>query len=151
MKGVLDRARKTLAAQTADLPGIWIEDKGPVFSVHYRGAAEEAVALASEFLLSTIAPLSGELRVLEGKYAWEILPRALGDKGTAVQHELNLFQRHALPVYIGDDTTDEPAFAALADGVTIRVGRRGLTRAKFQLRDPSEVRSFLEKLDMELS
>jgi trehalose 6-phosphate phosphatase len=150
-KRILDRARKKLADQVADLSGIWIEDKGPVFSVHYRGASEGPVALACGFVRSTMAPLSGELRVMEGKYAWEILPRAIGDKGTAVQRELNLFQRHALPVYIGDDTTDEPAFAALADGVTIRVGRRGLTRAKFQLRDTSEVRSFLEKLDMELS
>lgn len=46
---------------------------------------------------------------------------------------------------------DEPAFAALDHGITIRVGRRSLTRAHFQLRDPDEVRSFLEKLSVEMA
>jgi trehalose 6-phosphate phosphatase len=133
------------------MPGVWVEDKGPVFAVHYRGAANGDVGSARAAVLATMAPLSTDFRVVANKYAWEILPRAIGDKGTAVQRELNLFGRPQLSFYIGDDATDEPAFAALPDGVTIRVGRRALTRAKFQLRDPAEVRSFLEKLDMELS
>jgi trehalose-phosphatase len=151
VREILDRAKRHLANQIADLPGIRIEDKGPVFAVHYRGAADRQVGLARASVRTMMAPVSTELRVLEGKYAWEILPRAIGNKGTAVQHELNLFSRHALPIYIGDDTTDEPAFAALPHGITIRVGRCALTRAKFQLRDTTEVRSFLEKLETELS
>ncbi|SPF55892.1 hypothetical protein SBA4_7530003 [Candidatus Sulfopaludibacter sp. SbA4] len=74
------------------------------------------------------------------------LPREIGDKGTAVRHQLSRLAGHVLPIYAGDDRTDESAFAALSEGITIRVGRRALTRAQFQLRDPGEVRSFLEKL-----
>ena len=151
VRETLDRAKRHLADQIADLPGIRIEDKGPVFAVHYRGAADRQVGLARASVRTMMAPVSTELRVLEGKYAWEILPKIIGDKGTAVQRELNRFSRHALPVYIGDDRTDEPAFAALPNGITIRVGRRTLTRAKFQLRDTAEVLKFLEKLETELS
>jgi trehalose-phosphatase len=151
VREVLDRAKRHLANQIADLPGIRIEDKGSVFAVHYRGAADRQVGLARASVRTMLAPVSTELRVLEGKYAWEILPKIIGDKGTAVQRELNRFSRHALPVYIGDDRTDEPAFAALPHGITIRVGRHTLTRAKFQLRDTAEVLKFLEKLETELS
>lgn len=151
VREILDRAKRQMANQIADLPGIRIEDKGPVFAVHYRGAADRQVGLARASVRTMMAPVSTNLRVLEGKYAWEILPKIIGDKGTAVLRQLNHFNRHALPIYIGDDTTDEPAFAALPHGVTIRVGRRGLTKAKYQLRDPAEVRSFLEKLETELS
>ena len=151
VRETIDRTKKHLADQIADMPGIRIEDKGPVFSIHYRGAADRQVGLARASVRTAMAPVSTELRVLEGKYAWEILPKVIGDKGTAVQRELNRFSRHALPVYIGDDRTDEPAFAVLPHGITIRVGRRTLTRAKFQLRDTAEVLKFLEKLESALS
>jgi trehalose-phosphatase len=147
----LERARQRVVSQVAPMHGIWVEDKGPVFAVHYRGASNGDVGQARAAVLTTMAPLSTDFHIVANKYAWEILPWAIGDKGTAVQRELNLFGRPGLPFYVGDDTTDEPAFAALQDGVTIRVGRRTLTRAKFQLRDTVEVRSFLEKLEMELS
>lgn len=148
---ILERARQEVATRVAPVAGIRVEDKGPVFAVHYRGASNGSVGLARAAVQRAMAGLSTDFRIVANKYAWEILPRAIGDKGTAVQRELNLFRRHALPVYIGDDATDEPAFAALPSGVTIRVGRRALTRAKYQLRNPAEVRSFLEKLDEELS
>ena len=147
----LERARQKVTKQVAPIHGVWVEDKGSVFAVHYRGAANGDVGTARDALLATMAPLSTDFRIVANKYAWEVLPRTIGDKGTAVHRELKLFGRPDVPFYIGDDATDEPAFAALPDGVTIRVGRRTLTRAKYQLRDPAEVRSFLEKLDMELS
>jgi trehalose 6-phosphate phosphatase len=147
---ILERARQRVAHQVAPMSGVWVEDKGPVFAVHYRGASNGDVGLARAALQTTMAPLT-DFHVVANKYAWEVLPRAIGDKGTAVVRELNLFGRPALPFYLGDDTTDEPAFAALPGGVTVRVGRRTLTRAKFQLRDTAEVRTFLERLHLELS
>jgi trehalose-phosphatase len=148
---ILERARQSVANQIAPMPGVWVEDKGPVFAVHYRAASNGDVGLARSAVLATMAPLSTDFHVVANKYAWEILPRAIGDKGTAVQRQLNLLGRPGLPIYVGDDTTDEPAFAALPGGVTVRVGRRTLSRAKFQLRDPAEVRTFLERLHVELS
>jgi trehalose-phosphatase len=98
-----------------------------------------------------MARLNGGFRLLNGKKVWEILPREVGDKGSAVRRELSRFKYRPLPVYIGDDFTDERAFAALPDGLTVRVGPHSLTRAQFQLRDPAEVRRFLERLEVELS
>ncbi len=148
---LLDRVKRKVGRLVAAMPGIRIEDKGPVIGVHYRGAEESEVAKARSAIRTALAGSNGNLRVLQGRQAWEILPLAVGDKGTAVRRELSRLGRSMLPVYAGDDATDEPAFAALRHGITIRVGRRALTHAKFQLRDTNEVRSFLERLEAELS
>jgi trehalose-phosphatase len=148
---LLERAMRKLARHIEQMPGIRIEDKGPAFTVHHRGAPELQVGRARASVDEVMASLDSSLRVLEGHNIWEILPAAIGDKGTAVQHELNLFGRPGLPVYVGDDISDEAAFAALPYGVTIRVGRPSVTRAKFQLRNTNEVRRFLEKLEAEFS
>jgi len=53
----------------------------------------------------------------------------------------------AFPVYVGDDQGDEPAFAAVADGVTVRVGPDAcLTRARYHLYSAKEVREFLQRM-----
>jgi trehalose-phosphatase len=148
-RSVLESAKHKLARRLGGLPGIRLEDKGSVFTVHYRDAPEWQIARARAAVRALSAVTS--LRVIPCICSWEILPRAIGDKGTAVERELRLFPRRALPVYLGDDTSDEPAFAALPNGVTIRVGRSTLTHAKFQLRDPHEVRSFLQRMEAELS
>jgi trehalose-phosphatase len=145
MQLLLDRARRALATRIQTMPGIRIEDKGAGFSVHYRGAPDRSISEARSAVRAALSS-NAALRAIPGGLSWEILPRVIGDKGAAVRHQLSLLPGHVLPIYAGDDRTDEPAFAALSHGITIRVGRRALTRAHFQLRDPREVRSFLEKL-----
>lgn len=147
----LDRARRSLTRSVEPLSGVWVEDKGSAFAVHYRTADENNSTLACARLNEFLPRLNGDFRLLKGKRVWEILPSRLGDKGSAVRRELGRHERRSLPVYIGDDLTDEDAFAAIPDGLTIRVGPLALTRAQFQLRDPGEVRRFLEKLEVELS
>jgi len=147
----LGEARRTLERSIENLRGVWIEDKGSAFAIHYRAAEEEESSQARTSMNEVLARLNGGFRLLNGKKVWEILPRELGDKGSAVRRELNRFEHRPLPVYVGDDRTDERAFAALPDGVTIRVGPQSLTRAQFQLRDPGDVRRFLEQLEVELS
>jgi trehalose-6-phosphatase len=79
-----------------------------------------------------------------------VLPRQLEGKGHAVRQQWRAFHPGALPVYIGDGTSDEAAFAALARGVTVCVGPKRKTRARFRLEDPAEVSTFLEKLEAEV-
>jgi trehalose-phosphatase len=57
--------------------------------------------------------------------------------------------RGALPIYLGDDTTDESAFAELRRGITVRVGGHRRTKARFYLRNPDEVMGFLETVEDE--
>jgi trehalose-phosphatase len=52
-----------------------------------------------------------------------------------------------LDVYIGDDVTDENAFAALQDGVTVRVGASPLTSAQYHVNDQKEVVRFLNWME----
>jgi len=147
----LDHARRSLESSIGTLRGVWIEDKGPALAIHYREASEVESSLARAATHEVVARLNGNFRLLNGKKVWEILPREVGDKGSAVRRELNRLHRCSLPVYIGDDCTDERAFAALRDGVTVRVGPHSLTHAQFHLRDPAGVLRFLEQLEVELS
>ena len=57
----------------------------------------------------------------------------------------------AMPVYIGDDRMDEPAFAALNCGITVRVGRSCRTHARYRLSSVEQVRQFLEKIRREFA
>jgi trehalose 6-phosphate phosphatase len=142
---VVAQAKHALAHQVRLIPGIRLEDKGAVFTVHYRGAKDPQIGEARTAVRTALASATA-LRAIPGRMVWEILPRAIGHKGLAVQHQLHLLPRGTLPVYLGDDRTDEPAFGALDHGITVKVGPRSLTRAHFQLRGPTEVRTFLERL-----
>ncbi len=51
--------------------------------------------------------------------------------------------RDAAPIYLGDDTTDEEAFASLPGAITVRVGPHGKSSASYHLADPGEVEMFL--------
>lgn len=146
----LEQARRRIESDIGPLDGVWIEDKGPAFAIHYREAAEAESTLARASVLEAVAALNGDFRLLSGKKVWEILPREVGDKGSAVRRELCRLTDHPLPIYIGDDFTDEHAFAALPGGLTIRVGPHSLSKAQFQLPSPEAVRRFLEKLEPEL-
>ena len=131
------------------VPGLWVEDKGETFALHYRGAADSSIREARAALESVLEPLVDRLRVIEGDRVLEVLPREFTGKGVAARREwLTLSQ--AVPVYIGNDGTDEPAFAALASGVTVRVGPACASRARFRLNNPAEVRTFLERLAAEV-
>src|SRR5262249_55527140 len=125
--------------------GIRMEDKGPAFAIHYRGAAAHEIQIAQEAVIAAVGSCA-DLRVMQGKKVWEILPWAIGDKGAAALRKLNAMPKRVLPFYLGDDRTDEPAFAALSHGITVLVGARSLSHAKYRLRNPVEVRFFLERL-----
>lgn len=86
-------------------------------------------------------------RLMAGKKIWEIYPNEMGNKGKAAQDLLQELPGRNLAIYAGDDTTDETAFMLLKTGITIRVGKFQDTHAKFFLRGPAEVLTFLKKLE----
>ena len=96
------------------------------------------------------------LRKHYGKKVIEIRPRIDWDKGRAVLwllEALGLQGDGVLPMYLGDDVTDEDAFRALAGrgmGVLVSETPRP-SAAALRLRDPAEVRAFLEGLDERLA
>jgi trehalose-phosphatase len=144
-------ARGWLAALLVGAPGVWLEDKGLTLAIHYQNAAVESVRQARKFVEAVLAPFTGSLQLIRGKKVWELAPRELGDKGVAVQSELSAMGPRAMPVYVGDDTMDEPAFLALDRGITIRVGDVRRTNAHYRLSSVGQVHQFLEKLEREFA
>lgn len=143
----LSRVRSALRRQLRRLAGVWMEDKGLSFVVHYRGAGRLAVAEAEDLLRGAMAPARQLLRVMAGHKSWEIVPREIPGKGAAVAAVMQSLPAGSMGIYIGDDAADEAAFAALPGGITIRVGRNGKSQARYFLRSPAEVLKWLVRFE----
>jgi len=124
-----------------------VEDKGYSIALHYRRAPERKAAVLKAVAALDDGIAAQGLRVLHGKAVVEI-KRAGIDKGTGIRalmaHEPFARRR---PIYIGDDITDEDAFAVLPefDGIAISVGRdvMGVTR---RFDNPAAVRRWIADL-----
>ncbi len=106
---------------------------------------------------SPLADFSDELKVTPGKMVFELQPRLDWDKGKGVLYlleALHLKRPEVVPLYLGDDITDEDAFRVLASrGIGIFVGRCDdpalagrRTAASFVLDSTKEVQTFLDRL-----
>ena len=143
-----------IALLSADTKVIFVEDKGATLSIHYRLLEEKRVGPFRKAVQKIIRPYlrSKEIKCVEGKKVFELRPPIVWDKGEAVkwlltQHAFNAPLQNALPIYIGDDTTDEDAFASLQkNGITISIGIRPGSHARYFLNDTEAVSQFLSKL-----
>jgi trehalose 6-phosphate phosphatase len=148
---VREALARTLVSLLADLPsypGVWIEPKRSSFSIHLLGASAETQRQMRLQVKEHVKPLRRTLQVMENLRDVEVAPVILGDKGMAVRKFLGEpAMRGALPVYFGDDFSDEPAFAAAGKGISILVGKRRATRAKYSLRGPAEVAAALSRME----
>lgn len=92
-----------------DVPGVSLEEKGPVLAVHYRRAADERAA--REAILGAIAgsPAARAFRVHEGRKVIELRPPLDINKGTAVAALVPRLGARAL-ICLGDDVTDIDMF-----------------------------------------
>lgn len=143
-------ARRELVKRLNGASGVVVEDKGVAFAVHHRAAKPAEVVRARELLDQVLDTRHSVLRMMEGDRVWEVLPREIRGKGDAARRQWRLHCPGSLPLYIGNDDTDESAFAALSEGVTARVGPARSTHAHYSLRDPAEVARFLEQLEEEI-
>jgi trehalose 6-phosphate phosphatase len=150
-KSALRLAKRVAQSLPALYPGVWIEDKGPSFAVHHRGARPEVALAAHESLFALLASWTHALHVFNGDNVWEVLPREIPGKDAAVKTILKKLPRGSLVIYVGNDATDEAAFAVLVNQITVRVGKRHGTQAQFYLRTPADVLHFLARLERELS
>jgi trehalose 6-phosphate phosphatase len=146
----LSRVKASLVAGLRDrggAPGVFIEDKRMSVSVHTRGASVGETRRAHALLTRALRHCS-HLYVLPGSCVWEVLPREIPGKGDAIRQAVRRLRAPFLPIYVGDDTTDEPAFALLDRGITVKVGAADRkTHARYWLANPAEVRGFIERLE----
>lgn len=139
--------RSRLADLATEIPGALVEDKGLSVSVHYRLVPEWLERRFMKVFAREIVPLvrSSELTILHGKKVIELRPRVNWTKGHAALWVMtHVRQRSTLPIYIGDNLTDEYAFGALAEGITIRVGAHAESTARYYVRDVKEVVTLLQ-------
>jgi trehalose-phosphatase len=95
--------------------------------------------------------MGSDFGVIQSNHASEIVPREVQGKGVAMREFTRSLRTPFLPIYVGDDLTDEPAFVALRRGITVRVGDFSRTKARFRLSDPEEVCTVLKRIEAELS
>jgi alpha,alpha-trehalase len=147
----LDGAATEIEDRLSDIPGIRLEHKHFALAVHYRNVAPERI----DGIVAATHQLGQQhgLRVTTGRKVIELRPDIDWDKGSTVRWIMDRSAERGplLPIYIGDDLTDEDAFDAVrADGIGIVVrhdedGDRP-TAARFALDNPSHVAVFLDRL-----
>lgn len=151
----LDEADAALRSQIAKLPGVMIERKPYAIAVHTRRAETDEARRKAKELAERVGSEHAGLVVRGGKEIFELRPAIDWDKGAALAHLLELLPGDPVPLYVGDDDTDEDAFAEVRRrlGVGVLVGAAGgsETWAGFTLSDPGETIEFLSKLAEGLS
>lgn len=154
---VLDRAEQRVRADLADVGGALVERKRFAIAAHYRSVAPQDAAIVEQAVDAAVAEAPQLLRKTGGKMLFELRPNVRWDKGCAVGWLLTkqgLDRPDVVPLYIGDDETDEDAFAVMHRyeglGILVSPGARG-TAADYRLDDPAAVGRFLRRLDDDMS
>lgn len=136
-----------LGKRLKHIQGALIEYKVFSTAAHYRLVKNKDMKGFKKIFYEIVKTYKN-VKVKEGKKVLEVMPNINWDKGKAVKLILNRCGKNTLPIYIGDDLTDEDAFSELKNGITIFVVSREKknSNAKYYLKNVSEVKRFLERL-----
>ena len=146
----LESARGAMLHLARQHAGLLVEDKRFALALHYRDAPrlEDIVVSA---MREVAARVGEELELQRGKMVVELRP-AGANKAQAVA----AFLQEApfagrLPVFIGDDLTDEPAFELVngRGGLSAVVNATRPSAARSRLADVTAVRDWLAQLQSE--
>lgn len=149
---VLEHAQRVLEDRLADIAGVRIERKRFAIAVHDRQVTDPGDRQRIAAVVAAVAADEPSLRHTGGKRINELRPDIDWDKGRAIEAllaELDAEQR--LPMYLGDDLTDEDGFRVVRRRGGIAVVVRGedddrWSLAEASLDDTSEAQRFLEDL-----
>ncbi|CAI9762353.1 unnamed protein product [Fraxinus pennsylvanica] len=150
---MIDEVFRSLVKTMKGVAGAKVENNKFCVSVHYRNVDKKSWKIVGQYV-EEILKNYPKLRLTHGRKVLEVRPVLDWDKGKAVEFLLESLGLvdcdDVLPIYIGDDRTDEDAFKVL------REGNRGYgilvssmpkeSNAFYSLRDPSEVMEFLKNL-----
>lgn len=138
----LDVARRRLAASMGPADPLLLEDKGGALVIHYRTHPDQKGRAAA--LATYAASGLDALHVVHGHKVFEII-----EHGITKARAVRLFMERIpfagrLPVFVGDDKTDEDGLraAAAAGGFGVKIGP-GLTEAAYRLRNVDAVQRWL--------
>ncbi|KAM3304417.1 trehalose-phosphate phosphatase B [Capsicum chacoense] len=145
-----DKVLNLLSERTKDIKGVNIEDNKFCISIHFRHVHSKDLDTV-ENVISVILKEYPNFLVSTGKKVYEIRPNIAWDKGHALEYLLENLgfgnSDDVLPMYVGDDRTDEDAFKVLRkrrQGFPIIVSANPKdTNALYSLREPKQVMEFL--------
>ena len=146
----LDKAEHALRQQLAEIEGAQVERKKFAIAVHFRRVAAKQHGEVEKAVDLQLAANDG-LRRTGGKMIFELRPDIDWDKGKALSwllEKLDLARPDVVPMYLGDDLTDEDALREIEEsgiGIIVRDEDRP-THASYALEDTTEVQSFLKML-----
>ena len=150
----LDLAEQDLRQALGDIPGAQVERKKFAVAIHFRRVEERQVDAVTAAVDRVLAASEG-LRKTGGKMIFELRPDIEWDKGKSLGwllKELQLTAEAILPLYIGDDLTDEDAFRELQHhgiGILVRDEVRP-SLARYALESVGEVEILLQNLATQL-
>jgi trehalose 6-phosphate phosphatase len=125
-------------------PGTVVEDKGLSLSLHFRHVPHPDVAEPA--IRQWLDKLEPAPRIIEGHHVFNLLPEDAVTKREAVAALAKVCECQRI-VFLGDDVTDELAFAdAPAEWITVRIGSTAQTAARWRLADQSVIDDFLERV-----
>ncbi|XP_057533393.1 probable trehalose-phosphate phosphatase D [Amaranthus tricolor] len=150
---IINQVYKKLLEKTKFIQGAKVESNKFCLSVHFRCVDEKYWGELVELVKEVLSDYP-KLKMTYGRKVLEIKPTIKWDKGKALEFLLQALgyakSKNVLPIYIGDDKTDEDAFKVLKkrkQGFGILVSKFPKeTSAAFTLQDPTEVKCFLQRL-----
>lgn len=138
--------KQELSAFAADKPGLIVEDKKRAVAIHFRARPELEAGIRAH-IADAISGHDG-LMAMDGKMVIEVKPRN-HDKGTAIRNFMATppFSKR-VPIFFGDDKTDEYGFSAVRalGGVGVKIGGLTETNASHRLENVSAVHVWLNEL-----
>ena len=150
-EGSIAEIARTLERELAEVPNVLVQNKRLTLTVHYRNTPDSFEAQVNSAVVATVAPYlqAGRIKITRGKKVVEVRPNLDWGKGQAIEKIRRECGDNPLPVFFGDDQTDEDGFAVVQDagGVAVFIGQtRQATKALHQLESPAEVGQVLELL-----
>ncbi|XP_058086084.1 probable trehalose-phosphate phosphatase F [Magnolia sinica] len=143
----------SLIEKTKGIEGAKVENNKFCVSVHYRLVDENNWTTVAQCVHDILRDYP-RLRLTHGRKVLEVRPMINWDKGKAVEFLLESLGLSncddVLPIYVGDDRSDEDAFKVLREGnqgygiLVSSVPKE--SNAFYSLRDPSEVMDFLKSI-----
>jgi trehalose 6-phosphate phosphatase len=132
-----DEWYSSLKRETKDLPGVTIEVKNVSLVIHYRLAPQWQERL-HDMAAKLVAESGPDVALLPAHMAFELRPKGFG-KGDALASFMKMAPfAGRTPIFVGDDTTDEPAIALATE-----MGGLGLHVARDFGGSPEAVRQWL--------
>lgn len=152
-RGPLRAIVRGLRRALRPIRGAWVEDKGLTASVHYRLVKPSEIPRVRQMFYAVVQPyqLKRHIRVTTGRCVFEVRPPVSWTKATMVNWLLThrvAGGRRPLPLYVGDDMTDEDVFALLRQrGLTVAVAPgASATRARYRVDAPEDVWRLLQRV-----